>query len=81
VLLSEYRYAHPLPVVASGISVARIETMAPSQVKRRKKDARLQGRVVKPQKRAVKVCTEFTQLVALKALFRVAVLFWFFNIG
>ena len=54
--------------------------MAPSRVKRRKKDARLQGPVVKPQKRAVKVCTEFTRVLGLKALFGVAILFWFFNL-
>lgn len=49
--------------------------MAPSRTKRRKRDARPQGSVVKPQKREVKVCTEFTQVVALKALLRVVVLF------
>jgi hypothetical protein len=55
--------------------------MAPSRVKGRKKDARPQVSVVKPQNREVKVCTLFTQVVALQALFRVAVLFWFFNLG
>jgi hypothetical protein len=50
--------------------------MAPSRTKRRKKkDARPQGPVVKHEKREVQVRTELTQVVDLNALFGVATLF------